>query len=268
MSKESNIGWTDATANFWVGCQKVSEGCKFCYMFRDYGGRYKKDPTIVTRTKPGTFNAALTWKSPKKIFTCSWSDFFIESADEFRDDAWDVIRRTPHHTWQILTKRPERILACLPDDWGEGWKNVWLGVSIENQKRSDERVEIFREIPAAVKFISVEPILEHIDLAKWMSDDRQIVDWVFPKIDWVIVGGESGNATGPWKYRNCEIEWIKSVVDQCRESAVPVFVKQLGTALARREFMTDKSGADPDEWGDLLCIGSKNQIQQFPLVKE
>ena len=121
---KSFIQWTDNTVNFWSGCQKVSEGCKFCYMYRlkDQNGQ---SGSVVRRSSDAKFYEALYWKEPTMIFTCSMSDFFIEEADEWREDAWDVIRRTPQHKWQILTKRPERIKECLPADWGEGWDNVW-----------------------------------------------------------------------------------------------------------------------------------------------
>ena len=269
MAQTSKIGWTDATANFWVGCKKVSPACKFCYMFRDYGGRYKNDPTKVKRTKDGTFRAALSWKEPRKIFTCSWSDFFIEDADGFRADAWDVIRRTPQHSWQILTKRPERIMQCLPDDWGAGWDNVWFGVSVEDQKRSDERLEIFRDIPAKIKFLSVEPLLSSVDLSNWFVPALKIrhLRGTAPAVDWIIVGGESGNETGPWKYRNCEIEWIESVAQQCHKANIPVFIKQLGTALARRHGMKDKTGADINEWPrELFQNLPTMDVQEFPRV--
>src|SRR5688500_2786405 len=126
--EKTKIQWTDATVNFWTGCTKVSDGCKFCYMYRDKE-RLRKDPKTVLRTSDEIFYKALKWKDAKRIFTCSWSDFFIKDADEWRKDAWDVIRKTQHHQWQILTKRPERIKECLPEDWGGGWDNVWLGVS-------------------------------------------------------------------------------------------------------------------------------------------
>ncbi len=104
MGKESQIEWTEATWNPWHGCKKISPGCKNCYMYREKK-RYGQDPHNVTKSKT-TFKAPLGWKSSKTIFTCSWSDFFIQEADDWRDDAWDVIRKTPEHTYQILTKRP------------------------------------------------------------------------------------------------------------------------------------------------------------------
>lgn len=169
MAQESKIQWTNATVNFWTGCKKVSPGCKFCYMYRDKE-RYGLDPTQVARTADKTFYAALKWKEPKLIFTCSWSDFFIEEADDaWRADAWQVIRQTPQHTWQILTKRPERIAACLPVDWGEGYPNVWLGVSVENAANFDKRVPILNGIPAHVRFI-VEALAKGRNRSTKVSD--------------------------------------------------------------------------------------------------
>lgn len=101
----------------WHGCTKVSQGCKYCYMYRDKE-RYGLDPTAIVRSQPKTFNEPLTETRHRLVFTCSWSDFFIEGADAWRADAWDIIRLTPHLTYQILTKRPERVALCLPQDWG------------------------------------------------------------------------------------------------------------------------------------------------------
>lgn len=106
--ENSLIAWTDSTVNFWSGCTKVSAGCKFCYMERKMG---KTAASRVSKNCESSFTQALKWKG-QKIFTCSMSDFFIEAADGWRADAWDIIRRTPQHSWQILTKRPERIMDC------------------------------------------------------------------------------------------------------------------------------------------------------------
>jgi protein gp37 len=96
---------------------------------------------------------------PRFIFTCSWSDFFITEADKWRAEAWDIIRRTPEFTYLILTKRPDRIARCLPADWGDGYPNVWLGTSAENQKYADQRIPELLKVPAAKRFLSLEPLL-------------------------------------------------------------------------------------------------------------
>lgn len=208
MGKTSAIEWTEATWNPWHGCIKVSQGCKNCYMYRDKR-RYGQKPMLVVRSKT-TFTNPLRWIEPSLIFTCSWSDWFIEEADEWRDEAWDVIRHTPQHTYQILTKRPERILNSLPSDWGDGWRNVWLGVSIESQKYIS-RMNLLTEIPAHVRFISAEPLLGPLSLSLVVG------------IDWVITGGESGPGARPM-----ELEWVRSIREQCLRSGVAFFHKQNG----------------------------------------
>ena len=250
MAAQSEIQWTDATVNFWTGCKKVSEGCKFCYMYRDKE-RYKQDPKTVLRTSNKTFYAALHWTEPKRIFTCSWSDFFIEEADWWRADAWDVIRQTPHHTWQILTKRPERILDCLPPDWGNGWENVWIGVTVENDETFEPRMELLNNVNAKIRFISFEPLIGRIQ----MTDERRKM---MSGIHWAIIGGESGNDTGKYLYRPCELEWFTHLIKSL-PSHVAVFFKQTGTHLSKRLQLKDRHGGDYDELPPSL------QIRQMPL---
>lgn len=247
MGKDSKIQWTDYTWNPFYGCKKVSDGCKFCYMYRDKE-RYGEDPSVVSKSKT-KFYDPLSWNEPAKVFTCSWSDFFIEEADNWRDELWEIIRSTPHLTYQILTKRPERIPNCLPADWGDGYPNVWLGVSVENQS-SILRCEILGKIPAAVRFISAEPLLEKVDFEQ-----------VFNLFDfhWVIIGGESGNNTGKYRYRKCEIDWIESIVNDCQDFSIPVFVKQLGTYLSKQCGLKERHGGDIDEWNQSI------QIREFPV---
>jgi protein gp37 len=246
--EKSKIQWTDATVNFWTGCKKVSAGCKFCYMYRDKE-RYGKDPTTVMRTAPATFEAALKWKDSKRIFTCSWSDFFIEEADTWRADAWDIIRKTPHHQWQILTKRPERIAECLPPDWGDGWDNVWVGVSVESQDFT-HRLESLAKIPAKVRFISAEPLIGPLDLSSLIE--------ILPSFHWLIIGGESGNDTGKYGYRPCKMEWITDLIEQTDGTGINVFVKQTGTWLSKQLKLKDRHGGNLTEWPE--CI----QVRSFP----
>jgi protein gp37 len=246
--EKTKIEWTDSTVNFWTGCKKVSEGCSRCYMYRNKE-RYGQDPTTVLRTKDKTFSQALKWKDPRRIFTCSWSDFFIENADRWRNDAWDIIKKTPQHDWQILTKRPERIMQCLPNDWGDGWDNVWLGTSIESQKYL-QRAAILGEVPAIIRFISAEPLLGQIDLKQLGSD--------LDKYHWCIVGGESGNNNGKYRYRECELEWIEKIINDLQGTSVSVFIKQMGTHLAKQMGLKDRHGGDLDEWPMNL------RIREFP----
>jgi protein gp37 len=212
MGKTTAIAWTDSTWNPWRGCLKVSPGCKNCYMYREQT-RYGNDPKVVVRASKNTFNNPLTWKIPRKVFTCSWSDWFIDQADEWRDEAWDIIRHTQHLTYQILTKRPENIVSHLPFDWGDGWPNVWLGVSVESQDY-EYRVDELFHTPAAVYFVSYEPALGPLDLTAQMR---------LGMIDWLISGGESGPDNRP-----TETAWVRSIRDQCAQHGVAYFPKQNG----------------------------------------
>lgn len=262
MAENSKIQWTDATWNPWHGCKKVSPGCKYCYMYRDKD-RYGQDPTTVLRSK-STFNAPLKWSQdmqmglPKgdaftgmKIFTCSWSDFFIEEADEWRPEAWEIIKKTPEFTYQILTKRPGRINYCLPPDWDHGYDNVWLGVSIESDEEIN-RAFLLHNVKAKAKFISAEPLIGAID--KFPN----LFGYGGLDLDWLIIGGESGNKTGKYLYRACSIGWIEELIWWCNHLSVPVFVKQLGSSLADELGLKDKFGGDISEWPLDL------QVRQFP----
>lgn len=231
MAEKSNIGWTQATWNPFYGCTKVSPGCAHCYMFRDMK-RYGRDPETVTRSKT-TFSDPLKWRDSRLIFTCSWSDWFHADADAWRPEAWDIIRRTPHHTYQVLTKRPERIADHLPADWGNGWPNVWLGTSVENQ-RWTPRIAKLLQVPAHVHFISGEPLLGSVILVAWCpSCQRPLLGSSSPtcgtchgattRLDWVIAGGESGV-----DHRPMQLDWARSLRDQCQAAGIPFFLKQLG----------------------------------------
>lgn len=235
MGKNSHVGWTGNTQNFWRGCKKLSPGCKLCYMYRDMA-RYGRDPFTVVRQSDASFYAPLKWKEPTMVFTCSWSDFFIQEADQWRDDAWDVIRRTPHLTYQVLTKRPERITDHLPADWGKGYENVWLGTSVENQKYADERIPFLMDIPAKVRFLSCEPLLGPLDLEEYLSTEYYVPPSellhgddcgarTYNPINWVITGGESGAKN---KIRPADLDWFRSIRDQCQDAGVAYFHKQHG----------------------------------------
>lgn len=210
MGKITGIEWTTSTWNPWRRCLKVSPGCKNCYMYREQR-RYGKRPEIVVRAANGTFRQPLKWKEPRRIFTCSWSDWFITEADAWRDEAWEIIRQTPGHTYQILTKRPENIEGRLPADWGAGYENVWLGVSVENQEQL-ARAEMLAHIPARLRFISYEPALGPVDFSP-----------VLHNFQWVISGGESGVGCRP-----ADPNWFTAVQDQCSRAGVAFFHKQNG----------------------------------------
>lgn len=220
MGEHSNIEWCTASWNPWMGCTKVSAGCDNCYMFTEQR-RYGHDPEVVRRSKT-KFADPLKWKEPKVIFTCSWSDWFHKDADPWRDEAWDIIRRTPQHTYQILTKRPGRIRRHLPADWGKGYANVWLGTSAENQKAAFRAWQMVRDVSATVLFLSLEPLLDEVDLTRVRINEDTTVN-VLPAIQWVIVGGESGPNARPMN-----IAWARELQSQCTEAGVAFFLKQLG----------------------------------------
>ncbi|MCB0595470.1 MAG: DUF5131 family protein [Phaeodactylibacter sp.] len=256
----SAIQWTDATWNVAVGCTKVSPGCKYCYMMRDFEGRYGRSDVngTVTRTKPGTFNAPLKWQkqglrcvdgSPLKVFTSSLTDVFHPDIDEYRHEIWEIIRQCPDLIFQILTKRPERIIEHLPQDWGHGYENVWLGVSVESQAQM-LRLEELLMINCAVRFASFEPLIDCIQLSEWYAPIKAL--------RWAIIGGESGNDTGKYRYRPCKIEWLEELADELEWYGVPVFVKQFGTHLAKQLGMKSRHGGDISEFPEHL------RLRQFP----
>lgn len=277
MGRETAIQWTDATWNPWYGCTKVSPGCAHCYMFRE-AKQYGRDPEAVTRSKT-KFTEPLRWErelvaqargaaiTPKRVFTCSWSDWFHEAADAWRDEAWAIVRQTPHLTYQILTKRPERIAEHLPSDWGEGYPNVWLGVSAEYQRQAEERIPLLLGAPAAVHFVSAEPLLGHLDLRDWITHDPFVLlhhagldalSAPRPRtVGWVIVGGESGGHEA----RPFNPAWAQSLVDQGRANDASVFVKQLGSVWAREHHARDWHGGDWSEWPDEL------RVREFPQAR-
>lgn len=219
MSTRTAISWTDHTWNPWQGCTKLSPGCAHCYAEREHLKYRLPDFAVVRRSKT-TFDAPLKWKEPARVFTCSWSDFFHEGADEWRADAWAIIKATPHLTYQILTKRPERIRRHLPADWGGGWLNVWLGVSVENQRWTSRILPLLR-VPAVVHFLSCEPLLGPVDLSPFTCKEGYDGDAFVPGVDWVIVGGESGPDARPMAEN-----WVREVRDQCAADEVAFWLKQ------------------------------------------
>jgi len=338
----TKIEWTDAVWNPVTGCSKVSAGCKNCYAEgvanRFWGERKFTD----VRCHEDRLDVPLRWRKPRRVFVNSMSDLFHDDVrDDFIDRVFATMQLAPHHTFQILTKRPERmrdymttrvvgesqgmtygdrirlvgckLLEAMPNRLANAtckrvgsvsqhptpWPlpNVWLGVSCEDQRAADERIPLLLETPAAVRFVSVEPLLERVNLWPWDSDpktyalvgprkrrrattcapDIEGVDRMPASLDWVIVGGESGPGARP-----CDVAWIRSIVRQCKESSVPVFVKQLGRHPrgdrfdmseasfvcvdaagwsehdGRRLPLRDRKGGDTAEWGDEL------RVREFP----
>ena len=241
MGDKTIIAWTDHTQNFWMGCSAVSPGCEKCYMFAAQE-RYGRDPFRVTRTggsiwkQPARWNAEARAEGKRhRVFTCSWSDFFHRDADAWRGDAWDIIKRTPYLDYQILTKRPGRIREHLPVDWGTGYPNVWLGVSVESREWL-WRLNTLREIPATVRFVSFEPLLE------------SVAPMNLAGIHWAIVGGESGPG-----FRPMDHQWAREIRDASRASGTAFFFKQ--SAAARTEMGIALLEAD----------GSSRVIREYPL---
>ena len=253
MAENSKIAWCDHTWNPWQGCKKISAGCMNCYMYRQKK-RFGQNPQQINISVPATFEKPLSWKEPARVFTCSWSDFFIPEADEWRNAAWIVMEMTPHLTYLILTKRPENIKKRLPVGWP--LRNVWLGITAENQEMADQRIPILMEIPSAKKFVSIEPMLEQIDLTKIKKQNNLKINYLYKirdkrkkfdfsnveshSIDWVICGGESGPNNRP-----VEIEWIEKLKHDCKEFDVPFFLKQMsGNAPIPEHLKSEQSPKD------------------------
>jgi protein gp37 len=219
MSSESTIEWTDATWNPVRGCTKISDGCKHCYAetfaerFRGVKG-HPYQQGFDLRLVPEKLAEPLRWRNPKMIFVNSMSDLFHEDVPEaYVLAVVRVMAAANWHTYQVLTKRSERLRKLLNSSlrFAANLKHIWWGVSVENRKYGLPRVENLQNTNTAVRFLSVEPLLE--DLGKFNLDG----------IDWVIVGGESGPGARPMKK-----EWVVSVRDQCRRARVPFFFKQWG----------------------------------------
>lgn len=251
MAQKSNIQWTDATWNIARGCTKVDEDCKFCYMYRDSLDSTRYNPLQVVRTKT-VFDLPLKLKEPSKIFTCSLTDFFHEGCDSFRDEAWEIIRRCPQHTFQILTKRPERIAEHLPEFYEEIKNRIWLGTSVGHEKGMQRIHDLLKlKTEGQTLFISFEPLHGRVDM------NLDILDLI--KIDWAIIGGESGNENGKYRYRECKIEWMEELISDLKP-ITSIFVKQLGTHLAKQLKLSDRHGGNIDEFPEHL------RIREFPKV--
>jgi len=209
MSK-TKIEWTEYSWNFITGCNKISPGCRNCYA-ETIAKRFWKDrkftDILIDESK---LDLPHHLKKPRMIFVNSMSDLFHERIPAvILNRAFDVMLQT-NHTYQILTKRPERMLEHLKLTNVGLSKNIWFGVSVENQKAANERIPILLQTPAAIRWLSVEPLLEPIAFE------------LLEGINWVVIGAESGH-----NRRECKIEWVEDIIDQCKQAHVPVFVKQL-----------------------------------------
>jgi protein gp37 len=307
----TSIEWTEQTWNPTVGCSKVSEGCRNCYAigqaYRNnamgqkldnpgrlayYDGLTEKrsgrtEWTGAVNFVPEALSIPLKRKKPTVWFVNSMSDLFHDDVtDEQLDQIFAIMALTPYHTYQVLTKRPKRMLEYLSDRRRSaaivnaamrkhgvaglpvGWfpaKNIWLGVSAENQKAADDRIPLLLQTPAATRFLSCEPLLEEVEIYRWL--DKGFGAPVprgqrSPSIDWVIVGGESGHGSRP-----CEIDWIRSVVLQCCDAEIPCFVKQLGEQIWYKDqhgtlcrLPVTGKGSNTEEWPEDL------RVRKYPEV--
>lgn len=313
MAAETNIAWADTTFNPWIGCTKISAGCKHCYAAtlaeRTRLARWGDDaPRVVT--SPAYWRAPLAWDRTvatyegkaglgrRLVFVASMADVFEDRRDLDAPRAWlwELIERTPNLTWLLLTKRPENWRKLVPPSWRRIFPaNVWIGTTAENNDTLRQRAMDLLNVPADVRFLSCEPLLEALDLdfswcdscgdpnpdgeceggAPWCTECEQecvqglldpCADHAQRGINWVIVGGESGAGARPF-----DLAWAHGVVANCSAAGVPVFVKQMGsnaeaedegTGETTRQKFRARAGDDPSEWPTEL------QVRQWPERKE
>lgn len=295
MGDRTGIEWTDATWNPLRGCSRVSDGCRHCYaetVAHRFGGPglpYEGLTSLVNgrpawtgevRMIPELLDQPLRWKKPRRIFVNSMSDLFHENVpDEFIAQVFGVMAVAHWHTFQVLTKRADRMrdfvrrlpeLAKRPDNHllpgGDGvgpFDNIWLGVSVENQIAADERIPLLLDTPAAVRWISAEPLLGAITLERPEPGDDIACGantvcrpWLIQCLDWIVAGGESGPHARP-----THPEWLRSLRDQCKAAGVPFFFKQWGELAPRGGKLTgggtDFSEIDPQcvRWPRVIKLG-------------
>lgn len=271
MGQETGIGWTDHTFNPWWGCLKVSPGCENCYA----------EFLAVTRRKLPVWGPASTterkrtvqpWKDlPKwnaaairdgvrrRVFVASMADIFEDHpmVTEWRAEALRLLELCTGLDVQLLTKRPENIRRMVPASWLTRWPDhVWIGTTVEDQDRVAKRIHHLLTVPARVRFLSVEPLLESVELGSYLDPELCDACGLEGAVSWVIVGGESGPGARPF-----DLWWARSIVRQCDAAGVPVFVKQMGSNPHNGPEplkLRDRSGADPSEWPSPL------RRQEFP----
>lgn len=250
MSENSKIEWCDHTFNPFIGCTKVSPGCDNCYAEHLMDKRMHK---VVWGTKDRLRTSAANWRKPlqwnkahdefkalhgrrQRVFCASLADVFDNAVDPaWRDDLWELIWQTPNLDWLLLTKRIGNVISMLPDKWGNGvvpyWPNVWIGATIVNQEEAERDIPKLLLVPARVRFLSMEPLLGAVTLQPhWLEGEWE--QGVFPTIDWVIVGGESGAGARPM-----HPDWPRSLRDQCAAVETPFLFKQWG------EFVVPEDGS-------------------------
>jgi protein gp37 len=239
MAETTGIQWTDSTFNPWIGCAKVSPGCDNCYAQVSTPSRALRVVWGAAQQRHRT--ASANWRMPlrwnaahaefqastgrrRRVFCASLADVFDNQVDvTWRHDLWSLVRNTPHLDWLMLTKRIGNVAAMLPGDWGSGYPNVWLGISVVNQAEADRDISRLLNIQAAVRWLSMEPLLGPVSLGKAAR-----------RLDWVVVGGESGRQP-----RSMSPDWVRAIRDECESAGTAFFFKQWG-------------GSDKDKGGCLL----------------
>lgn len=211
--------------NPWHGCTKISPGCLHCYVYRQDSMYGTQTASNIAR-KTAAFNLPIkrkrdkSWKieSGKIVFTCFTSDFLLQDADPWRKECWQMIRQRNDLRFYFFTKRIDRFMQCIPDDWNEGYDNVLVGCTVENQQMADYRLPIFKALPIKHKSIIASPLLEHIDIRAYIDSD----------IEEVATGGESG-----LQARVCNFDWILDLREQCVAANVPFRFHQTGARLLK-----------------------------------
>ena len=212
--------------NPWHGCQKKSEGCLNCYMYyldKKHQNKISSDKVYRTnnfnyplqKNRDGTYKV----KAGEQLRVCMTSDFFVEDADKWRDEAWNIIRQRKDVSFFILTKRPERVLNNLPSDWEDGYENVFFNITCENQKRALERIPYLLKLPFKHKGIMCAPLLSEIDIGEYLDSGL---------IEQVIVGGENYDGARP-----CHYEWVKKLAADCRKRNIRFCFIETGTVFVK-----------------------------------
>ena len=265
MGAMTRIEWTDHTFNPWIGCTRVSEGCRHCYaesLSTRYGwvewgaGQTRKRTSDANWRKPLAWNRAAEKSGVRRrVFCASLADVFDhEAPDGARADLWDLIRECPELDWQLLTKRPQNIAQYLPDDWGEGWTHVWIGTTTEDQEAYNRRWPILSFVPAAIRFISYEPAIGPLRFLRGATVP-----------DWIIIGGESGPGA-----RVMDPDWARDIVGACNFIGIPAFLKQWGTYQSNPvvfEYGLDQATAellDPKSNGKGGALLNGKLVRRFP----
>ncbi|QUI25344.1 DUF5131 family protein [Vallitalea pronyensis] len=204
--------------NPWRGCHKYSEGCKYCYIHK---GDRKRNVDTNRIKRSSKFNMPIVknksgeykMKSGQTVFLCFSTDFLIEEADPWRPECWKIIKERSDLHFTFLTKRIERFMACMPEDWEHGYENVTVGCTIENQDRADDRLSLFSTLPIKHKNIICQPLIERVDVEKYLSN-----------VELVVVGGESDRHARPLDY-----DWVLDIREQCIRKNVHFEFRQCGS---------------------------------------